>query len=146
MKGKTEPEHRKNRGVCERERDRESIPAVGDGDDAGAILSNLEEHGHGEVKMRAGRVTPAAIVTWECIIGRAKVCSGNQNGRAPGVTPRGFVCTLDLKASTAAQAIVEQRRAQGRRVHAVALAVQVTVTARSSCSKYIVRTYNVKNA
>lgn len=39
-----------------------SIPAVRDGDNAGTILSDLEENGHGEVEMRAWRVAPSAIV------------------------------------------------------------------------------------
>lgn len=39
-------------------------PAERDGDDSGAVLGDLEEHGHGEVEVGPRRVAPAAIVTW----------------------------------------------------------------------------------
>ena len=61
--------------------------------------------------MRAWRVTPAAIVTGESVVRRAKVGGGDKNGRAARVTPFWVICALYLKASTAAKAIVEKCRA-----------------------------------
>lgn len=106
------------------------LPPVGDGDDAGAVLGDLEEHGHGEVEVGPGGVAPAAIVVGEGVVGGAKVGGRDQDGRTSGVAPAWVISALDLETSAAAQPIVEQRRAQRRRVHAVPLAVQISVPAR----------------
>lgn len=49
------------------------LPAVGHRDNAGAVLGDLEEHGHGKIKVRARRVAPPAIVIRQSIVRRAKV-------------------------------------------------------------------------
>jgi hypothetical protein len=110
-------------------------PAVGDGDDAGAVLGDVEEHGHGEVEVGAGRVAPAAVVGGQRVVGRAEVGGRHQDGGAPRAAPPppGLVLALDLEARAAAQPLVEQRRAQRRVVHAVPLAVQVAVAAGAAC-------------
>ena len=111
-----------------RERKREvDSPAERDGDDSGTVLGDLEEHGHGEVEVRPRRVAPAAIVTWESKVGRTKVGGCDYDGRVARVAPPWVLVALDLKARTAAQAIVEKCCAQCRRVHSVALAVQISV-------------------
>ncbi|BAS87106.1 Os03g0822033, partial [Oryza sativa Japonica Group] len=94
-------------------------PAVGDGDDAGAVLGDVEEHGHGEVEVGARRVAPAAVVGGEGVVGRAEVGGGDEDGGAPRVAPLppGLVHALDLEARAAALPGVEQRRAQRRVVH-----------------------------
>ena len=119
-----EPFHKKKG----RERKREvDSPAERDGDDSGTVLGDLEEHGHGEVEVRPRRVAPAAIVTWESKVGRTKVGGCDYDGRVARVAPPWVLVALDLKARTAAQAIVEKCCAQCRRVHSVALAVQISV-------------------
>jgi len=109
-----------------------TLPAVRDGDDAGAVLGNFEEHGHGEVEVWSGRVAPSAIVAGESVVRRAEVRGRHQDRGAASVAPARVVVALYLEARSAAQPAVEQRRAQRRRVHAVALAVEVPVPARAS--------------
>jgi hypothetical protein len=112
------------------------LPAVGDGDDAGAVLGDVEEHGHGEVEVRAGRVAPAAVVGGERVVWRAEVGGRDQDGGPPwpAPPPPGLLLAPDLEARAAAEPLVEQRRAQRRVVHAVPLAVQVAVPAGAACS------------
>lgn len=43
---------------------REVIPAVRNGNNSGAILSDFKKHGHGEIEMGTRRVTPTTIVIW----------------------------------------------------------------------------------
>lgn len=57
------------------------VPAVRDGDNACAILSDLEENRHGEVEVSTWRVTPAAIVARLGKVWRAKVGCGYEDGR-----------------------------------------------------------------
>lgn len=86
-------------------------PAKGNGDNSGTVFSNFKEHGHGEVEVRTRRVAPAAIVVWKSVVGRAKVCCRDEDGRTSRVTPLSVVSALYLKARAAAEAIVEKRRA-----------------------------------
>lgn len=102
-------------------------PTERDGDNTSTVLSDLKEHRHGKVEVRARRVAPAAIVTWERIVRRAKVGGCDENGRAARVTPSWVICTLNLKASTTAKAIVEKCCAESCCVHAIALAVEIPV-------------------
>ncbi|CAA7406336.1 unnamed protein product [Spirodela intermedia] len=102
----------------------------GDGDDAGAVLRDLEEHRHGQVEVRARGIAPAAVVRGKGEVRRAEVGGGDDNGGAAAVAPPGVVRALDLEAGPAAKAVVEQSRAQCRRLHAVSLAVQVPVSTR----------------
>jgi hypothetical protein len=122
--------------MVRRKRRPTNIPAVGDGDDAGAVLCDVEEHGHGEVEVGAGRVAPPAVVGGERVVRRAEVGGGDVDGGAPrvAVLPPGLVLAPDLEARAAALPLVEQRRAQRRVVHAVALAVQVAVPASPACT------------
>ena len=92
------------------------------------VLSDLEEHGHGEVEVGPGRVAPPSIVAGECVVGRAEVGGRHEYGRAPRVAPAGIVAALDLEARSAAEPIVEQSGAQRCSGHPVPLAVQVPVT------------------
>ncbi|RWW08953.1 hypothetical protein GW17_00027587 [Ensete ventricosum] len=110
------------------------VPSVRDGDDAGAVLGDLEEHGHGEVEVGAGRIAPPAIVRGERVVGRAEVGSRDEDGGAPSVAPLRIARALDLEARPAALPLVEQRRAQSRRLHPVPLAVQVPIPTRPSCT------------
>lgn len=67
----------------------------------------MEEHRHGEVEMRARRVTPTAVVVWESKVGRAEVRSSNEDGRTSGMAPLWVVVTFDLKTRSTTQSIVE---------------------------------------
>ncbi|URE23233.1 hypothetical protein MUK42_03227 [Musa troglodytarum] len=108
----------------------EGVPPVGDGDDAGAVFGDLEEDGHGEVEVGAGRVAPPAVVGGESVVGRAEVGGGDEDGGAPAVTPTEVVRALDLEAGPAALPLVKQRRAQSCRLHPVPLAVQIPIPTR----------------
>ncbi|WVZ00044.1 hypothetical protein V8G54_026113 [Vigna mungo] len=108
-----------------------SVPAVGDRYDAGAVFRDFEEHGHGQVEVRARGVAPAAIVVRKSVVWGTEVGSSDEDGRASGVTPLLVVCAFYLKTRPAAQAVVEQCRAQRRRVNSVPLAVQVSIPASS---------------
>ena len=108
------------------------LPAEGDGDNAGAVLGELEEPGHGEVEVGPGRVAPAAIVAGESEVWGTEVGRRDKDRRAARVAPPWIVGALQLEARPAAQPAVEQRRAQRRRVHSVPLAVQVPVPTRAA--------------
>ena len=58
--------------------------------------------------MRPRRVAPPAVVRRQGVVRRAEVGGGDEDGGAPLVAPLRFIGTLDLKASTAAQPLVEQ--------------------------------------
>ena len=79
--------------------------------------------------MGAGRVAPPAIIAGKSVVWRAEIRSSDEDGRAAGMAPLGVVSALYLEAGAAAQAVVEQRRAQSRRLHAIALAVQIPIAA-----------------
>lgn len=82
-------------------------PAVGNGDYSGTVLSDLEEHGHGEVKVGAWGVAPAPIVAGKSEVWGTEVGGGDHDGRASRVAPFGILVTLDQEARAAAQPIVE---------------------------------------
>lgn len=84
------------------------VPAIGNGNDAGSVLGNFEEHGHCKIEVWAGRVTPAAIVIGESVIRWAEVSCGYEDGWAARVAPLLVIGTLDFKARTAAKAIAEK--------------------------------------
>lgn len=92
-------------------------------------MSDLEEHGHGEIEMRARGVAPAAVIVWQGVVGRAEIGGCHQYGGAARVAPLAVLrrVALHLEAGAAAEPVVKQRRAQCRRVHAVTLAVQISV-------------------
>lgn len=102
-------------------------PAVSDGDDSGTVLSDLEEHWHGEIEVRARWVAPATIVTGLSKVGWAKVSGGDEDWRIPRVAPTWILVALHLKARSAAQAIVEQCCAQCCSVYSIPLCVQVSI-------------------
>lgn len=79
--------------------------------------------------MGAGRVAPPAVVAGKRIVWRAEIRSSDENGRAAGMAPLGVVAALYLEAGAAAQAVVEQGRAQSSRLHSIALAVQIPIAA-----------------
>lgn len=120
------------RRETERERGKRSSPAVRDGDDSGAILSDLEEHRHGEIEVRPGRIAPTTIIRRKGVIRRAEIGSSDENRGIPTTAPPRIIDALDLKTSATAKPLVEQRRAQRRRLHAVPLAIKVPISTRSS--------------
>ena len=119
-------------GKRKREGNRNS-PTVRNGNNPGAVLSDLEKHGHGEVEVGTRRVAPTAIVAGKSIVRGAEVGGGDEDGGATGVTPFGVVGALDLEASAAAKTVVEQRGAQRRRVDSVALTVEIPIPASTPC-------------
>lgn len=54
-------------------------PAVRDRDNSGAVFGHLEEHGHGEIEVRARRVAPPPIVAGLSEIRRAKVGGSDED-------------------------------------------------------------------
>lgn len=78
------------------------------------------------------RVTPSSIIARERVIRGAEVCRSYEYRGTASVAPSWVIGALNLEACTAAQAVVEERRTQRRRVHAVALAVEVAVPARAA--------------
>lgn len=97
------------------------LPPEGDGNNPGAILSYLQESGLRQVEVLQRGIAPPTIVVGECVIGRTEVSSSDGDGAAQA--PPWVVIAPHLVARAAAQPIVEQRRAQRRRVCAIALAV-----------------------
>ena len=62
------------RHVISEERERKGyIPAIRDGDDAGAVLGDLQEHWHSKVEVWPWRIAPPAIVTWKSVVRRTKI-------------------------------------------------------------------------
>ncbi|RWW59243.1 hypothetical protein BHE74_00033834 [Ensete ventricosum] len=106
-------------------------PAEGDGDDAGAEPSDLEEGGLGEVEVLQGRVAPSAVVVGEGVVGGAEVGGGDDDGGREA--PPGIVGAPHLVAGAAAEPVAEERGAEGGGVGSVALAVEVAVAASPSC-------------
>lgn len=102
-------------------------PTESNGDNSGAVLGDLEKHGHGKVEVGTRRVTPAAIVAGKSVVRWAEVGGGDEDGGAAGVAPLGVVGALDLKASATAEPAVEQCGAQCCRVDSVALAVEIPI-------------------
>lgn len=117
--------------------ERKKEPAVGDGHDAGLVLCNLKKHGHGEIKVRPGRVAPTAIVRWKRPIRWTEVGRRHKNGgvACQAEVPVRLVHTLYLETRAATQSVVEQSCAQSRRLYAVALLVQISIPTRSSCKE-----------
>ncbi|KAG6467191.1 hypothetical protein ZIOFF_074994 [Zingiber officinale] len=111
-----------------------NLPSEGDGDDAGSVLCDVEEGRLGHVEVRAGRVAPAAVVAGESGVRRAEVGGRDDDGARK--TPPRVVVAPKLVASAATEPIVEQHRAQRRRVGSVAPDVEVPVPARTSCKHF----------
>lgn len=63
------------------------MPAVGYGNNSGAISSDFEEHGHGEIEMGARGITPTAIVARLSEVRRTEIGGGDENRRVSGMTP-----------------------------------------------------------
>ena len=107
---------------------------VDHGHDATAVDANLEPGGLGHVEVLAGRVTPAAVIIRQGVVGRAQVGGGDGHRCATYAEPRvRLVVAGDPVALPTRGAIVEQRCAQRRRVRAVARGVQVAVPTGASC-------------
>jgi hypothetical protein len=81
--------------------------------------------------VRARRVAPSAVVAGKAVVWRAEV-GGRDGDGARQARPPGVVAA-QLVAGPARRAVVEQRRAQRRRVRAVPVAVQVAVPASAAC-------------
>ncbi|KAG6497462.1 hypothetical protein ZIOFF_045362 [Zingiber officinale] len=122
-----------------------------DGDDAGSVLCDVEEGRLGHVEVRAGRVAPAAVVAGESGVRRAEV-GGRDDDGARKAPPR-VVVAPKLVASAATEPIVEQHRAQRRRVGSVAPDVekikmqhQSSATSHSKVSWHWICTIEVTKA
>lgn len=102
------------------------VPSKGHRHNASPVLSNLQESRLGHVKMRAGRVAPATIVTWQRVVRWAEV--GSSHGDRARKAPLLVIVALDLIARAATGTIVEECRAECCSVRAVSLAVQVPIT------------------
>jgi len=87
------------------------VPAIRDGDDAGTIMCEFKEHGHGEVEVRSGRVAPAAIVAGESVVRRAEVCGGDEDGRVTREAPFWVVSAFNFETRATTEPIVEQSSA-----------------------------------
>jgi hypothetical protein len=86
--------------------------------------------------VRARRVAPAAVVGGERVVRRAEVGGRDDDGAEEArVGPAASSVAPDLEAGAAAEAAVEERCAQRRRVGAVPLTVEVAVPTRPSCNK-----------
>lgn len=81
--------------------------------------------------MLQGRVAPPAIVVRKREIRGTEV--GRRDRDGAGEAPLGVVVAPHLIARTAAQAVVEQGGAKSRGVGSVPLAVQIPISARSTC-------------
>lgn len=79
------------------------------------------EDGLGEIEMLLRRVAPTAVIVGKCVVWWAKIGGRDQNRARE--TPLWVIDTPDLKASAAAQPIVEQGCAQSCCVCPVPLAV-----------------------
>ena len=84
--------------------------------------------------MGPGRVAPPSIVARQRVVRRAEVRSRHEYRWRPRMAPVPvrLIRTLNLEARPAAEPIVEQSSAQRRSVHAIALAIQVTITTRAT--------------
>jgi hypothetical protein len=80
----------------------------------------------------AGRVAPSAVVGVLGPVGRTQVGRRHRDHRRAAVAPGGPRAS-DLVARPAPVPVLEQRRAQRRRVRAVPGRVQVAVPARPTC-------------
>ena len=114
-------------------------PSVHDGDDAGAVDADLLPRRLRHVEVRPRRVAPAAAVAGDAPVGRAEV-GGRDGHRGAALAPRRRVAVAhDQVALPARRAVVEQHRAQRRRVRPVPRLVQVPVPARATCIGRITR-------
>ena len=111
---------------------------VVDGNNAAAVDADLEPSRLGHVEVLPGRVAPAAVVVGQRVVGRAKVGGRDGHRRAADAEPRvRLVVARDPVALPARGAVVEQRRAQRRRVRAVPRRVQVPIPTSSTCTHSI---------
>lgn len=85
-----------------------------DRDNPRLVFRYLEEHGHRQVKVPQRRVAPTALLL--AVVGRAKVCCGYFYRTRPRNAPLWVINAHDLEAGATFLALVEQCRAQCRRV------------------------------
>ena len=106
---------------------------VQDRDDAGAVDADALPRRLRHVEVGAPRAAPPAV--GERVVGRAQVGGGHRDGvaRLAPLPARTRRVAGDEVALPARRAVVEQRRAQRRIVHAVPGVVQVVVPARTTC-------------
>lgn len=108
------------------------LPSEGHRHNTSPVLSDLQESRFCHVKMRAGRVAPATIVTWQCVVWRAEVGCGHHDGA--GKAPLLVIVALDLVARTATGTVIKERRAERCCVCAVSLAVHIPIATCSTCT------------
>jgi hypothetical protein len=109
----------------------ESSPAIDDGDNSRLVDSNLLVSGNSHVEMLERHVAPSTVVVGQIRVGRTEVGCRHSH-RSFGYTPSRLVA-FDLKACPTAQAVVEEGRAQSCCVRSIALAIQVSIPASTSC-------------
>jgi hypothetical protein len=109
-----------------------NAPVV-DGHDAAAVDGDALPRRLRHVEVAARRVAPAAVVAGLRPVGRAEVGGRHRDGARPGPAPPRLARVAgDGEAGAAGGAVVEQRRAQRRRVPAVPAAVQVAIAASAA--------------
>jgi len=109
----------------------ERSPAVEDGDNSRLVDSNLLVSGNSHVEVLERHVAPSTVVVGQIRVGRTEVCCRHSHCSS-GYTPSRLVA-LHLKACPTAQAVVEEGRAQSCCVRSIALAIQVSISASTSC-------------
>jgi hypothetical protein len=102
-------------------------------DDAGPVDADVLPRRLRHVEVGPPRAAPPAV--GQRVVGRAQVGGGHRDGAAgfAGLAARTRRVAGDEVALPAGRAVVEQRRAQRRVVHAVPGVVQVVVPARAAC-------------
>ncbi|MCO5575640.1 hypothetical protein L7F22_029442 [Adiantum nelumboides] len=103
---------------------------------AAPVAPNLLKRWLRHVEVLQWGIAPATSTVGQRVVGRTEI-GGRHHHRGASNAPL-WVCrsiALDLEASTAAQPGIEEGRAQGRRVCAVAGGVEVAIPARPPCRR-----------
>lgn len=123
------PREREREG---RRRRRRRIPAVLDWEDSGFPDGDLLEGGDGHDEVGIRGIAEPSGVGGEAVIRRAEIGSGEDDGGSRDAVAE-LLHASDLVASTARQALLEERGAQAGGGQAVAALPQIAVAAGSSC-------------
>lgn len=103
-------------------------------DNPSTILSNLQESRLSQIEVFERRIAPPAIVIGQSLIRWAEV--GGRDNDVTMEAPFGVVVASHLVTCSTAQTTVEESSAQSRRASTVPLAVQVSITTRTSCINF----------
>jgi len=113
-----------------------AVPSVNDRYNAGLVGGDLLKRRHGHVEVVQRHITPSAVVVRQGRVRRAEVSDCDLNRRSVGMAIFLRPGTLHFIASSASQSSVEQSRADGHRVGAVAGAVEVAIATRTPYRRY----------